>query len=257
MGPPSSHSLDPPRQLETTDPSSAPAPPTPLDPNSDSDPPRITIVGDEYTYDGMRWHIWDRTAVSYVPPRPEDLPCPPTSLLDPHGSTCAARAYIAETGRNAQVGHTWSYPISPATAATTWRAVSEYAYVPGRGGIQPSASCSAAPRPTASFSLSSRDLDIQIEHYTTHLQAAARPDDQKAVIEQIMRDEVPTPQAVRQYYRRIAARCIEREREREERWNSERGREGMLFGSELVEGREREKRDEGGRGDGWAETEAD
>jgi hypothetical protein len=261
MDPPSSHPFDPPRWHETTDPSSAPAPPTPLDPDTESDAPRITIVGDEYTYDGMRWHIWDRTAVSYARLRPEGLPCPPTSLVDPHGSTRAARANIAETRRNAQVEHALSYPISPATAASAGRAVSGCASVAGRAAVQPSASGSAAPRPTASFSLSPRDLEIKIEHYAGHLQAAARPEDHKAIIEEIMCDEAPTLQAVRQYYRRVAARCIEREMERErgreERWDRERAREGMLFGSELVGGGEREKRCEDGKGDGWAETEAD
>jgi hypothetical protein len=246
MDPPSSQLFDPPKRLETTDPSSAPTPPIPLGPDSDSDPPRITIVGDEYTYDGMRWHSWDRTAVSYAPPQPEDLPYPPTSLVDPHGSIRAARAKIAGTERNAQVERTRSYPISLATAESAWKAVSECAYVPSSGSVRPSASGSASSCPTASLLLSSRDLEIQVEHYATHLQAATGPEGQKAVIEEVMRDEVPTQQAVRQYYRRIAARCIERERERDGRWNSQRGREGMLFGSEVVGDREREKRDEGG-----------
>jgi hypothetical protein len=255
--------LNPSPQLQTTDPSSAPAPPIPLDPksDSDSDAPTTMIVGDEYTYDGISWHIWDRSAVSYAPPRPEDLPCPPTSLVDPHRSIRAARASIGGTRRNPQFENTRPYPIRPATAAGASRTVSASAFVADSCVDQPSAPAIASPassgHTTSSSTLSSRDLQLQIEHYAAQLQAASRPEDQKAIIEEIMLDEAPTPQAVRVYYRRIAARYIERERMRDERWNSERGREGMLFGSELVGEAGEQDGDISERERGRAETEAD
>jgi hypothetical protein len=238
---PNRHSFEPARRLETPDPSSAPAHPIPLDPNSDSETPKITIVGDEYTYDGIRWHFWDRTVVSYAPPMPEDLSCLPTSLVDPHDSIHAAHANISGTMHNAQVEHTRSYPIRPASAS---RNAPES--VSTGGGEQ------SAPdeRPTPSSILWSRELERQIEQYAAQLQAATRPEDRKTIMEEIMCEGAPTPQAMRQYYRRTAARCIERERALDETWESEKGREGMLFGSELVRGRKKEERPDGDMGGG-------
>jgi hypothetical protein len=74
-----------------------------------------------------------------------------------------------------------------------------------------------------------------------------------------VRNDAITPHEVRQHYRRISARDLEQERAREERGHSERGRDGMLFGSELVEGQRRQHggfHSDGGA-EGWAETEVD
>ena len=85
------------------------------------------------------------------------------------------------------------------------------------------------------------DLQLRIERYAAQLQAVAKPQDQKAVIEAIMRYETPTPQAVKQYYRSIAARIIDSERALEGTWDNERGRDGMLYGSELARGAGKER----------------
>jgi hypothetical protein len=43
---------------------------------------------------------------------------------------------------------------------------------------------------------------------------------------------------MRQHYRRVTAREFELEKGCENGWHNERGRDGMLFGSELIEGEE-------------------
>jgi hypothetical protein len=64
---------------------------------------------------------------------------------------------------------------------------------------------------------------------------------------------------MRQHYHRVTAREFELEIGCENRWHSERGRDGMLFGSELVEGRRRQHSGfrNGDRAKGWVETEVD
>ena len=235
MGPPSRFASDPPPQFRTTDSSSAPDPPIPLDPHADSENPTITIAGNDCAYDGMHWHTWDRTIISYAPPRSEDLPCPPTSLIDPHDSIRAARANIAASERNPQAYQTRSCLVRPSVAASPSRTLSASASTPASGGVQPSAQASSFPTSsgtaTASSAILSRDRELQIEHYAAQLQAVATLED----IEHIARSRAPTVQALRHYYRTTAADRVDWEKAREERWHSERGREGMLFGSELSE----------------------
>lgn len=217
---------------------SAPAPLTPLDPRSDSDILKTTGTGHEYIPDGLRWHILDRKRFNYAPPRPEDLPCPPTSLVDPHCLSGASLTNGDATGHSPRIQRARSYSMGPVKSL---RGISESA---SSDIMQPSA---PSERPaTASSILSSRELERQIEQYGTQLQEAARSEDQKTILEEIMRNESPTPQAVKQYYWRIAASFIERERA-QDRLDGKRGREGMLFGSELVEGGGREERRDGDR----------
>jgi hypothetical protein len=233
LDPPNQQASEPRLRFKMPDLPSAPAPLAPLDPRSDSDILKTTGTGHEYILDGVRWHTLDRKRFDYAPPRPEDLPCPPTSLVDPHCLSGAVPTNGKATGRSARVQRARAYPMGPVKAL---RGISESA---SSDIMQPS---TPSERPaTASFILSSRELERQIEQYGTQLQEAARPEDQKTILEEIMRNEAPTPQAVKQHYRRIAASFIERERVRDG-LESKRGREGMLFGSELVESRGREER---------------
>ena len=212
------YSFDQPPQLQMTDSSSASAPPIPLQVNAASEISPIMIVGDEYSYNGMRWYVWDRTALAQGSPLAQDLPHPSTSLVDPHGSIRAARANVAATRPNCGIDTTRLHHMRLVVAASDSKAISEAASNPTGGDVQalapanPSShSRTPAGTTTASSALSSRDLQLQIERYAAQLQAVAKPEDQKAVIEDIARYEPPTPQAVRQYYRSIAARIIDSE----------------------------------------------
>jgi hypothetical protein len=93
---------------------------------------------------------------------------------------------------------------------------------------------SAQPAAASSI-LSSRELERQTQQHATRLQGIARPEEQTAIVEENMRTEAPTPQAVKQYYQRIAASLIGWEGVRDRLGDGKRGKEGMLFGSELVE----------------------
>jgi hypothetical protein len=130
-------------------------------------------------------------------------------------------------------------------AANDSKVASEAASNPAGGDVQALAPAKPSSAPagtaTASSALSSRDLQLRIERYAAQLQAVAKPQDQKAVIEAIMRYETPTPQAVKQYYRSITARIIDSERALEGTWDNERGRDGMLYGSELARGAGKER----------------
>lgn len=278
---------DPPPQPQTTDPSSAPDPTIPLSPHfytdiqpadpasapkppelvgpdsdSDSDESTITTTGEKYTYNSMRWHTWYCEAVPYTCPRPEDLPMPPTSLVDPHGLICAARANVLPTKSSPLVDNTRCYHIRPAAAARSSGPISCRRPTLATSSLQPSASDNTSRCPSttlpgttvASPALLSRGIRFQIGVYAAGIQAVATPEDPRAVIEFIVRNGAITPHAVRRHYRRVSARDLEQERVCEERGHSERGRDGMLFGSELVEGR---RRQHGGshNGGGAAETE--
>ena len=83
--------------------------------------------------------------------------------------------------------------------------------------------------------LLSRGIRLQIGVYDARIQTIATYEDPRAVIELIVRNDALTPHAVRRHYRRISARDLEQERASEKRGHSERGRDGMLFGSELDE----------------------
>jgi hypothetical protein len=238
---------DPPPQPLTTDPSSAPDPTIPLSPHfytdiqpadpasapkppglvgpdsdsdSDSDEPTITITGDEYTDDGTRWRVWGRTAVSYTSPRPKDLPMPPTSLVEPHGLIGIARANPAATRLDRRVQNTRRYPIRPAAAAArSSRLISCPRSTLATSSLQPSASDNTSRYPsatlhgttTASPTLLSRGIRLQIGVYTARIQTIATPEGLRAVIEFIERNDAITPLAVRRYYHKISARDLEQE----------------------------------------------
>ena len=107
--------------------------------------------------------------------------------------------------------------------------------------------------------LLSRGIRLQIGVYAARIHTIATHEDPRAAIDFIVRNDALTPHAVRRHYRRISARDLELERACEERGHSERGRDGMLFGSELAEWERRQHggfHNDGGA-EGWAETEVD
>jgi hypothetical protein len=89
---------------------------------------------------------------------------------------------------------------------------------------------------TASPALIFRGIHLQIGIDAARIQSIAPPEDPRAVIEFILRNDAITPHAVRRHHRRVSARDLEQERAGEDRGHRARGRDGMLFGSELVEG---------------------
>jgi hypothetical protein len=284
---------DPPSQPLTIDPSSAPDPTIPLTPHfhndiqpgdptsalnypelvgpdsdSDSDEPAITVASDDHTNDGMRWHFWDRKGHSYTCPRPKYLPMPPTSLVDPHGLIGAARANPATPRLGPQVQNTRCYRIRPTAAAARCSGpISCLRSTLAASPLQPSASdntscCPLTTLPgttTASPTLLSREIRLQAEVYAAQIRIVATPEDPRAAIEYIARYEAPTPPAMRQHYRRVTVREFELERGRENRWHNDRSRDGMLFGSELVEGRRRQHSGfrNGDGAEGWVKTGVD
>jgi len=241
--------------IQPADPASAPNPPELVGPDSDSDSDfdsdsdesTITITGEKYTYNGMRWHTRYRETISYTCPRPEALPMPPTS---PHGLVRTARANVLPTKSSPLIGNTRCYRIRPvATVARSSGPISCPRSTLATGSLQPSASDNTSRCPSttlpgttiASPTLSSRGIRLQIGVYAARIQSIVMHEDPRA---DIVRNDALTPHAVRRHYRKISARDLEQERACEERGHSERSRDGMLFGSELVEW---ERRQHGGR----------
>ena len=218
------------------------------DSDSDSDEPATTITSDEYTDDDTHWHFWGRQAHSYTCPRPKGLPMPPTSLVDHHGLIDAARTNPTTTTKlGPRVQSTRCYRIRPAATTTgSSGPISCLKSTLAAGPLQPSASDNTScctlttllDTTTASPPLLSRDIRLQAGVYAARIRIIATPEDPRVVIEHIAHCEAPTPPVVRQHYRRVTARESEVERECENRWHSERGRDGMLFGSELIGGAE-------------------
>jgi hypothetical protein len=258
--------------IQPADPTSTPNHPELVGSNSDSDSdfdePAITITSDEHTDDGMRWHFWGRKAHSYTCPRRKDLPMPLTSLVDPHDLSDAARADPTTTKLDPQVQSTRRYHIRPAAATTRSSGpISCLRPTLATSPLQPSASdntscCTLTTllgTTTASPPLLPRDIRLQAGVYTARIRIIATPENPRAVIEYIARYEALTPPMMRQHYHRVTAREFEQEIGCENRWHSERGRDGMLFGSELVEGRRRQHSGfrDGDRTEGWVETKVD
>ena len=256
--------------IQPADPASAPNPPGLVGPDSDSDSdePTTTITGEKYIYNGIRWCTWYLETASYTCPRPEALPMPPTSLVDPHGLIRAARANVLPTKSSPLVGNSRCYRIRPtATEARSSGPISCPRSTLAASSLQPSASdntshCFSTILPDttiASPTLLSRGIRLQVVVYATRIQTIVTHEDPRAVVEFIVHNDVLAPHTVRRHCRRISVRNLEQDRACEERGISERGRDGMLFGSELAEGR---RRQHGGfhnddEAEGWAEAEVD
>lgn len=239
-----------PWRLDPQAPSSPSAIPVPLDPDSDPDSPISIISDDHYIYDGVRWYVWDRNSIKYVPPSPKDLPSPPKSLVDPHTSIDDAGERVPSIEYAAQSEYNRSFPLLSSTSPANMSGAG-FGSTPFHIGQE-----QAPPKsPTASCILSCRDVDRQIEYYAYGLQKAAKAEDQNVIMERLMCKEPATRHAVRLYYRKIAATRIRADRKQDEQLERERDSKGMVYGSELVRRQTREER--GDEGKGWPQVETE